>query len=66
MTKSPRKKRMGRPPGRTFGHVLNVRVSTRLLKEIEAWRKRQADAPSQGESVRRLIEAALCAARDAE
>jgi hypothetical protein len=65
MTESPKKKRMGRPPGRAYGRVLNVRISTRLLKEIEAWRKRQADAPSQGESVRRLIESALRAARDA-
>ena len=55
---------MGRPPGRAYGHILTVRVSTSLLKEIEKWRKRQADSPSQGESIRRLVQAALRAATD--
>jgi hypothetical protein len=55
---------MGRPPGRAYGHILTVRVSTSLLKEIEKWRKRQSDSPSQGETIRRLIEAALRAAKE--
>jgi hypothetical protein len=56
--KSVHKKR-GRPPGRSYGETIPMRLSPALKDKVEAWARMQPDKPSRSEALRRLIELAL-------
>src|SRR5215831_16554544 len=52
------KKPVGRP--RTgIGPLIGVRLSPDMQAQLDAWRARQADAPSRPEAIRRLLSKAL-------
>jgi hypothetical protein len=38
---------------------IGVRVDDEFLKSIDAWRRKQDDAPSRPEAIRRLVELGL-------
>jgi hypothetical protein len=50
---------MGRPPGKIQNTPFQMRVSTAFLKTIDKWRRKQEDAPSRAEAIRRLVELGL-------
>jgi hypothetical protein len=56
--KSVHKKR-GRPPGRSYGENIPMRLSPALKDKVETWARKQPDKPSRSEALRRLIELAL-------
>jgi hypothetical protein len=56
--KSVHKKR-GRPPGRSYGETIPMRLSPALKAKVEAWAWKQPDRPSRSEALRRLVEQAL-------
>jgi len=48
------KKRIGRPPT-GMKPMVGFRADSVLTKRIDAWAKKQADKPTRGEAIRRLI-----------
>ena len=58
MTKSTTKRLRGRPPTGT-GLLIGMRWHASALEKIDEWRRRQNDAPSRTEAIRRLVELAL-------
>jgi predicted HicB family RNase H-like nuclease len=55
--KTVHKKRMGRPPGKTYGETIPARLTPELAMAIAAWAK-QAGV-SRSEAIRRLVEQGL-------
>jgi len=56
--KSVHKKR-GRPPGRSYGETIPMRLSSAMKDEVDAWAHKQPDTPSRSEALRRLVEIGL-------
>jgi hypothetical protein len=56
--KSVHKKR-GRPPGRNYGETIPMRLSSAMKDEVDTWARKQPDAPSRSEALRRLVEIGL-------
>jgi hypothetical protein len=56
--KSVYKKRIGRPPGRTYVESIPVRLTPEALAAIERWAKREK-IESRSEALRVLIERGL-------
>jgi hypothetical protein len=52
-------KKMGRPTGRRYGETIPMRLSPELKNKVEMWAKKQPDAPSRSEALRRLVELGL-------
>jgi hypothetical protein len=46
-----------RPP--TTGTLIGVRLQPASLTALDAWRKKQDDAPTRPEAIRRLVEKSL-------
>ena len=51
-------KKRGRPATGT-GEPVMVRLQPKQLAKLDAWIRRQADAPTRPEAIRRLLERAL-------
>jgi hypothetical protein len=56
--KSVHKKR-GRPPGRSYGETIPMRLSSAMKDAVDVWAQKQPDAPSRSEALRRLVEIGL-------
>jgi metal-responsive CopG/Arc/MetJ family transcriptional regulator len=41
------------------GDLVGVRLQPEMAKEIDNWRRKQADLPNRPEAIRRLVEIAL-------
>jgi hypothetical protein len=41
------------------GDLVGVRVQPQMAKELDDWRRKQADLPNRPEAIRRLVELAL-------
>jgi hypothetical protein len=54
----PKKKKRG-PPATGKGTPIVVRMHDPGLAALDAWRKKQEDAPSRPEAIRRLVEKGL-------
>jgi hypothetical protein len=52
-------KKLGRPPGRTYGETIPVRLTEDAIAAIDEWIERQDGALSRSEAIRRLIERGL-------
>src|SRR5580692_8926266 len=59
MIKSITKRRRGRPVTTGIGLLIGMRWHASVLEKIDGWRRRQNDAPSRTEAIRRLVELAL-------
>jgi hypothetical protein len=55
----PKKRGRGRPPGRTVGRAIAVRLPTDVEARLDAWVLAQPDKPSLSEAIRRLVEAGV-------
>jgi hypothetical protein len=53
------KKRIGRPPGRTYVETIPVRFTPDGLAAVDAWVDRQGEEVSRSEAIRRLVELGL-------
>jgi hypothetical protein len=51
--KTPKK----RPP--VTGDLIGVRIQPEMAKELDDWRRKQADLPNRPEAIRRLVELGL-------
>lgn len=49
--------RKKRPP--ETGHLVGVRIQQELAKQIDDWRRQQADLPGRPEAIRRLVDLGL-------
>ncbi len=56
--KGVRKKRLGRPPGRTYAESIPVRLTPEAVAAIERWAERERMV-SRSEALRVLIERGL-------
>jgi metal-responsive CopG/Arc/MetJ family transcriptional regulator len=56
--KGSRKKRRGRPPGRTYAETIPVRLTPEAVAAIDRWAKRERMV-SRSEALRVLIERGL-------
>jgi hypothetical protein len=54
-----KKRGRGRPPGRTVGRAIAVRLPTDVEARLDAWVLAQPDRPSLSEAIRLLVERAL-------
>jgi hypothetical protein len=53
-------KKRGRPPGRSFGSPITVRLSASIEAQLSIWISRQPEpGPSRPEAVRRILAQAL-------
>jgi hypothetical protein len=57
ISKLTKKRRGPAPTG--WGKAQLVRMHDPMLREIDAWRDRQADKPGRAEAIRRLVEMGL-------
>jgi hypothetical protein len=57
--KSVHKKKMGRPPGRTYRETIPVRLTEQAVAAVDKWIDRQHEAMSRSEAIRRLLELGL-------
>jgi len=46
-----------RPPA--TGDLVGVRIQPEMAKELDDWRRKQADLPNRPEAIRRLVELGL-------
>jgi hypothetical protein len=56
ITMAKKRRRRGRPPGRTQDRPFQMRVSEQFLRMVDDWRRFQVDLPSRAEAIRRLVE----------
>jgi ribosome-binding protein aMBF1 (putative translation factor) len=50
---------MGRPPGRIQDRPFQMRLSGEFLERLDDWRRKQPDAPSRAEAMRRFTASML-------
>jgi hypothetical protein len=53
------KRKPGRPPGRTVGRAIAVRLPPDVEARLDAWVSAQPDKPSMSEAIRRLVDAGV-------
>jgi hypothetical protein len=56
ITMTKKRRRRGRPSGRTQDRPFQMRVSEQFLRMVDDWRRFQVDLPSRAEAIRRLVE----------
>lgn len=56
-------KKLGRPPGRTYGETIPVRLTPEDVAAVDSWIEEQPAKVSRSEAIRRLLRAALAAGR---
>jgi hypothetical protein len=53
ITQAPKK--VGRPAGRDFPRLMQMKVNDEFISTIDEWRRQQPDLPSRAEAIRRMV-----------